>query len=699
MAEFEVSPALAQVLLSRGFARAHLTPELSLSPNPALHEAARRLVAAMRAKKRVRIHGDYDADGVTATAVLVMGLRELGANVHGFIPHRLNEGYGVHPDKVEEHALACDLLLTVDCGVTNLAEVRALLDKGVEVIVTDHHSPGPDFPPCLVVHPKLTPNYDHDLHNLTGAGVAYHLLWAVHEALQLPPPLKYADIATIGIVADVAPLVGENRALVTAGLARFRTSEHPGIRALMGSQKLERVTARDVAFILAPRINAAGRLGEADLALELLTTPSKQRAAELAVYLDQRNKDRRVIQDRMFKEALDIVEPSDPAIVVTHESWHAGIMGIVASKLLETFYKPVFIIAQGKGSVRSTPGISAVDGLRAAADLLKRFGGHTGAAGFALYDENIPKLRERLHDFARRFPPPERVHHLDAALPTGAAVMSLLSEIDAFEPYGEGHRPPLWWLRTELQDSRLVGKNGDSLQFKVGRDKGILHGTAKLPRGTQDLAATLRRDTYNGRERLEFAGVAVRPANRVELEGASDGPRLPRLEPKDAMGRVRGGTLAYADGSVADYLQTNVPGVRFVQPGERVRQEIVLFGLPSEDDLRAWLREGHVTFAWGPKTLEALRGRYGYHREGLALDADADVLAELGVRSAIELRGAELWRSARWREDAADAYRRWLWAHLYEGLDDAGWSSAVLALTGVRAGEHDETLGVLAPGD
>ena len=189
MAEFEVSPMLGQVLAARRLSRAHLTPELTLTPNPGLLEAAERLVRAIQAGKRIRIHGDYDADGVSATATLVWGLREVGANVHGFIPHRLNEGYGVHPDRVAEHAEAADLLVTVDCGVTNLEEVRSLLSMGVEVIVTDHHSPGPDFPSCLVVHPKLTQDYDPAIHNLTGAGVAYHLLWAVYRQLGLSAPL------------------------------------------------------------------------------------------------------------------------------------------------------------------------------------------------------------------------------------------------------------------------------------------------------------------------------------------------------------------------------------------------------------------------------------------------------------------------------------------------------------------------------
>ena len=228
MRAWNVSPALAQVLAGRGVTPELLNAPLQLSPNPALREAARQIVAAVRGKRRIRIHGDYDADGVSATAVLVLGLRELGAAVHGFIPHRLREGYGIHPDRVPEHAAAADLLVTVDCGVTNLEEVRALLEAGTAVIVTDHHAPGPDFPACLVVHPHLTDGFDAAQHNLTGAGVAYHLLWAVRAELGLDEPRSLAPLATLGTVADVAPLLGENRALVRAGLDAMPDTALPG---------------------------------------------------------------------------------------------------------------------------------------------------------------------------------------------------------------------------------------------------------------------------------------------------------------------------------------------------------------------------------------------------------------------------------------------------------------------------------------
>ncbi|WP_082506291.1 DHH family phosphoesterase [Deinococcus sp. Leaf326] len=655
---WNVSPALAQVIAGRGMTPELLEAPLRLSPNPALYEAARQIVAAVRAGQRIRIHGDYDADGVSATAVLVLGLRTLGADVHGFIPHRLNEGYGVHPDRVPEHAGAADLLVTVDCGVTNLDEVRALLEAGTAVIVTDHHAPGPDFPACLVVHPHLTDGFDAGVHNLTGAGVAYHLLWAVRAELGLDEPRDLAPLATLGTVADVAPLVGENRALVRAGLEALPDTTLPGLRALLRHTGVPRPTARDVAFVLAPRLNAAGRMGAADLALELLITPSPAEAERLVTYLDTLNLERRRLQDDMFAQALALADPADPALVLTHPDWHPGVMGIVASKLLETFYRPVYIMAQGKGSVRSTPGISAVGGLRESGDLLKRYGGHPAAAGFSVDERDFPALRDRLHAYARSFPVPVPAVRLDAALPPRWATAELDAETARLEPFGEGHRRPLWHLRGELEGQRLVGKRGDSLQFRLGGLKGVRHGAGTLQEGGADLGAELATNEWRGRASLEWRAEALRPAEPLDLVGQTQNTAadLPRLDPQEAVAHLRDGAAAYAENGVGPYLQGQVPGLRLLGPGEELAvdqtPEVILYALPAEADLRRWLAQGRVAFAWGPKTLK---------------DLESAELTPLGSVTP---------------EAAADAYRRWQWAHHYRVLSGAGWAASVRAMLG-----------------
>lgn len=670
MRQWRVAPPLAQVLAGRKLTPELLRPELTLTPNSALREAAQRIVQAIQEGKRIRIHGDYDADGVTATSILVLGLRAAGANVHGFIPHRLNEGYGIHLSRVPEHAEACDLLVTVDCGVTNLEEVRALLAAGKDVIVTDHHAPGPDFPKCLVVHPHLTEDYDPARHNLTGAGVAYHLLWAVNDLLGLPEPRHLSALACLGTVADVAPLVGENRALVQLGLEELTRSELPGLKALKEGHNLKKVTARDVGFILAPRINAAGRMGEADRALELLTAENLHDAQGLASYLETRNNERRTLQDAMFNQALALADPNDPALVITHPDWHVGVMGIVASKLLETYYKPVYIVAQGKGSVRSTPGISAVEGLKNSEDLLRKFGGHPGAAGFSLDEENLPAFRERIHEYARQFPVPVPTIHLDAPLPPLGATAELVAQAAAFEPFGEGMRPPLWHVRGPLTEPKLVGKNRNSLQFRLGGLKGVKYSETDDTPGERDLGTHLNLNEWRGRVNLELHAQAIRAPQSIELDGAEfpGEPDLPRLNPKEAMSRLGTGAAAYAENGVVDFLRDNIPGVHLLEAGQDFGgTELILYALPPEADLRRWLTAGRVAFAFGPKTLAELEGSLTLHH--LAAPPENPL--------------ADALKDDERLESAADAYRRWQWAHHYRVLNDAGWTASVYAMLGL----------------
>ena len=524
--ELGVPPLLASMLWHRGIrddAAEQLSPPLLPSAIPTLATAAERLEAAVRQGRRILIHGDYDADGVSGTAVLLLGLRALGANVSTFIPNRLQDGYGVHPDRVEEHAERCDLFITVDCGVTNLEEVARLQRLGVEVIVTDHHQPGERLPDCLVVHPALSPRSAPGVPELTGAGVAYHLLWALHRRLGLEEPLEYSDIATIGTVADVAPLLGENRALVKAGLERIRVSNWAGLRSSIALSGIrEKVTARDVAFVLAPRLNAAGRLGEADKALELLTTGSERRARELAAYLDARNQDRRKIQDQMFEEALSKVDPEAPALVLDDDAWHPGVMGIVASKLLERFYKPVYIVASGKGSVRSTPGISAVKGLRAAAGFLERFGGHEQAAGFAMDPAKLPGFRDAIFDFVARHPAPLPALRADAVVCAADVDADLYRAICELEPFGEGHPAPLLALCDKLEHARAVGRDGATLQLRIAGLRGVAWRKGELAAALRvgeqiNAAVSVREREWQGKRQLEFVAEEIRALERFGL--------------------------------------------------------------------------------------------------------------------------------------------------------------------------------------
>jgi len=525
--ELSIPPVLAAMLLSRGFnenAKSQLNPKLELSKINDLIPAAKRLSEAIKSKKRILIHGDYDADGITATAVLTLGLRALGAIVQPFIPHRLNEGYGIHPTKVAEHIENSDLFLTVDCGVSNLDEIASLQAAGIEVIITDHHQPGQKLPNCLVVHPKMAKDHSIGQAELTGSGVAYHLLWAVHNEFGIEAPIEYSDIASIGIIADVAPLLGENRALIMLGLEQMQSTRWPGLRAAIKQSSIKAaVTAKDVAFVLAPRLNAAGRLGEAELGLELLMTTSERRARELAVYLDTRNSERRKIQDAMFEEALLKVDTSKAAIVLDDNSWHPGVMGIVASKILEKYYKPVFIIAKGKGSVRSTPGISAVKALDYAAKSLKRYGGHSQAAGFAIEDDKISEFRLLINEFVAKHDKPKRIIKIDSLIDAEKINTDLFDALAKLEPYGQGHPSPVFALSGRLDMARAVGTGGNTLQLRIAGKKGVAWQKGGLAAGMQEgsrveAIISLSENFWQNKRNIEFVAEDMRLAQGLSLE-------------------------------------------------------------------------------------------------------------------------------------------------------------------------------------
>jgi single-stranded-DNA-specific exonuclease len=537
--ELRLPPLLASIVYGRGFGERtveRLNPPLELSRIPNLESAAERLEQALRNGHRILVHGDYDADGICGTALLTLGLRALGGHVVPFLPNRLTDGYGIHPKRVPEHATKADLFLTVDCGISNHAEIEQLQAAGLDVIVTDHHHIGQNLPPCLVVHPKLT-NGSGEQPDLTGAGVAFHLLWAVHERFKLDPPLEFSDIATIGTIADVAPLLGENRALIKEGLQRLATSRWPGLQACLKQTGIrDAPTARDVAFILAPRLNASGRLGEADLGLELLLTASERRARELAAYLDARNGDRRQIQNEMFEAALSKVDPEAPALVIEDAEWHPGVMGIVASNLVERFFKPVFIMAGDKGSVRSTPGISAVEGLRHASSHLRRFGGHAQAAGFAIDPDEIIPFREAIYDFVGAHPLPQPSVTADALLSIDEIDDALYQDIKTLEPFGEGYQAPLFALAEVLDTARAVGRDGGTLQLRIGGLKGVAWRKGELakhlkPGRAVNAAITLRESFWQNRRSLEFVAEEVRDARMLALEEPVDAPRTVRRCP------------------------------------------------------------------------------------------------------------------------------------------------------------------------
>ena len=704
--ELDVTPALAAILWARGVREGvagYLDPPLVLDPNPGLSDAAARLAQAIDEGERILIHGDYDADGITGATILLLGLRELGAKADAFLPDRLNDGYGVNPDRVAEHAARSDLFVTVDCGISNAAEVAQLKALGVDVIITDHHTPGETLPDCLIVHPRLAAGASEQSSTgapeLTGAGVAFHLLWALRQRLGMPPPLDYSDLAAIGTIADVAPLLGGNRALIKAGLARLRDSRWPGVRALLRQARLHDVTtARDVAFVIAPRLNAAGRLGEADKALALLTTGTERQALELAAYLEARNVDRRKVQDEMFEHALTLVDDAAPALVLHHDAWHAGVMGIVASKLLERYYRPVYLATAGKGSVRSTPGISAVGGLTAAKAHLLRFGGHQQAAGFALDMTAFDGFKGAIYRYVEAYPRPVPTLVVDAVMTPGEVDNGLYRAITDLEPFGEGHAAPLFALAGRLDAARAVGRDAATLQLHVEGVKGVAWQKGSLaatlrPGQPVIVAATLRQAAWQGKLNLEILADDVRAAEPLTLEPGSRGDESRAA--MDLVSRHRSGTggsaeadvvTSFAPGTATSELQRRIAGGRpfVLELDDAVLDSLELEAkeYPTVNDLRV----GLVAIKRGSRSPFTGR-KSGRVREALR---ELDLLDERGhVRAYDTTVKLSPFESPTLLDGLVERYRLRNLVNAYRHMDDEAFAVAVMNLFGpVTDDEH-----------
>jgi len=499
-----VSPIVAQLLLNRKIAAADAERFLGC-PLSGLHEpeslpganaASECLLAAVREQRRICVYGDYDVDGVAATAILFTCLKLLGAAAEFHVPHRLDDGYGLSIGTLGKLASSgVQTVVTVDCGIASLAEAEEAQRLGLELIVTDHHEPKSTLPSAAaLVHPRL-PGVDGQAYpcgHLSGAGVAFKLAWALCKrwcgSAKVTPELRefLLDallLAALGTVADVVPLFDENRIFVRHGLARMRSKPGIGVQALLKAAKLDaklNLAAMDIGFSLAPRINAAGRLGTARLAVELLTTASPQRADTLADYLERQNMERQSIERRILHEARELAEREGdaPALVLASPNWHPGLLGIVASRLVDQYARPVLMIAlredqaHGQGSGRSVLGFRLHEALQECTSDLVSHGGHATAAGFRIVPERIDGFRERFYGVAQRHfgaePPAHRLV-LDAEVPLSSLTLGLMQAIEQLEPYGSGNPPPLL-LADRLHvvgEPRRVGGGERHLSFRV----------------------------------------------------------------------------------------------------------------------------------------------------------------------------------------------------------------------------------------
>ncbi|HEX4464976.1 MAG TPA: single-stranded-DNA-specific exonuclease RecJ [Solirubrobacterales bacterium] len=546
-AELGLSEPVAIALVRRGYrtpeeARAFLAADEWHEPGEfaAMGPIVECVLAAVAEGKRITVHGDFDVDGVCATTILVSTLRDLGTECDWLIPDRLTDGYGLSSENVRKLAeRGTSLIVTADCGITAVAEVELAKQLGMKVVVTDHHQAGETLPDCPILHPGLDEGYPFA--ELCGTAVA----WKLATALRGAASHNDLDLVALATVADLVPLVGENRTLVKRGLEEVRRAQRPGLRALIAAAKCEptRLDEGDLAFKLAPRINAAGRLYRADAGVELFLTDDEARAAEIANELSRANGERRATEREVANEAEAALRelPDElreaSGLVVAGEGWHPGVIGIVASRLVERYHRPVVVISleadgSGRGSGRSIPGFDLLAGLEACSEYLGSFGGHKAAAGLELKAGELPAFREAFAAYANSLLGPEdlkRTERIDAVVGGASLGLDLAEELKQLAPFGMGN-PGVRLLvpSARVRDVRTMGE-GKHARFSLhsGSHKalGVAFGRPSLGVGEDDpvdVAVRLEVNHWNGavEPQVVLGEVYPRAAEEKVLEAA-----------------------------------------------------------------------------------------------------------------------------------------------------------------------------------
>jgi single-stranded-DNA-specific exonuclease len=569
-ANIRIHPLVAELLLLRGVtdtdqAQAFLDPKLNHLHDPSLvpgmTQAAQRLAQAVADSQPIVIYGDYDVDGVTASSILWHMLRSAGAKVYSYVPHRVDEGYGLNSEAIDRIArgqlddmiTAGDttppLIISVDCGITATEPALVAKHLGVDLIITDHHHFDPNQLPDAhtLVHPGLPTGATepYPCPHLCGAGVAFKLAWQfarVHfNSHRLPAPVRdllmdLLSFAALGTVADIVPLVGENRVLTIFGLSRIKHTRFVGLNALIDASRLrdEKIDAYHVGFVLGPRLNACGRMGHAQDAVRLLTQANAEEAATIARYLTAENDRRRATEKAIVIEARQMVQqakydhPDCRAIVLGKEGWHVGVVGIVASRLVDEFARPTVILSYdngtAQGSARSVDGVSIHDAFAACSAHLERFGGHAMAAGVTLQTRAVDAFRASLVQHVNARLAAEDllgVIDVDGALPLADCTADLFAQIQRLAPFGRGNPKPMLLLRNVILDqpATRIGRKGDHLTLMLRQDRQILRAVAfgmgdlvdRLPGGAKiDLVFEPRVSLWRGQRRPEIHVVDLR---------------------------------------------------------------------------------------------------------------------------------------------------------------------------------------------
>ena len=558
--ELALSPLIARLLVQRGVsdpgaARSFLDPSQDVLHSPFLfnevEQAIERISRAREHSEQVVIHGDYDVDGISGTAILLETMWQLGIEADYFLPHRIEDGYGLAIDRVRELAGQFSLMITVDCGTTSIEEIALAREKGMEVIVTDHHRPGQERPAAVAILNPVLSEEEYPFAGLSGSGVAYKLAAALRESLlgMETPEEEGLDLAALGTVSDVVPLIDENRTIVSRALRRLRVEQRPGIRALLevSSTDPKTMDASSIGFRIGPRINALGRMSNPRAAVELLITQDPSRAFEIATEMNRLNGKRQGIERRVVKEAHacvaqeSLLKDDPPLLVMAGERWHRGVIGIAAARLTDRYGRPVILLSREDGvlygSGRSLPTMNLAAVLESVRSILLSGGGHEGAIGLTLEESRYEELRKTLVERARELwgdhievPP----LWIDAELPPEQVDDRLLEELSILGPHGEANPTPVFLFRGDasLFGGQVVGNNHLRLTLSHPRGRlqtigyGLGDRLAQLRLDNLEIAATPVVHTYRDRRQVQL--------RIVDLRSAPDPPATESTPPKDS---------------------------------------------------------------------------------------------------------------------------------------------------------------------
>ena len=492
-----------------------------------MKKAVERIIQAIEKQEKVTIYGDYDVDGITSITVLKSFLKDRGVEVSQYIPNRLHEGYGLNKNAIEKiHENGCELMITVDCGISAIEEINYATELGIETIVTDHHEPGSDLPKALAVIDNKRKDSTYPFRELAGVGVVFKLIQALGMRLGLKEEeyLKYLDIVCIGTISDIVPLVDENRVIAKLGLLLIKQTRNIGLRSIINSSGYTKIDSNSISFGIAPRINACGRMGKAEDALELFLSKNINEVSKLTVKLNEYNRLRQDTEKKIFESAVEEIEEKNldknATIIVGGHNWHHGVIGIVSSKITEMYFKPSILLSFeedgiGTGSGRSIPGFDLHEALSKCTDTIEKFGGHSMAIGITIKKDKFEDFKKEFEQIAKESKIEEIVPiiNIDAKIDFSSINKEMVESLKELEPFGEGNKMPIFAFKNLKVDSiralsegkhlKLTLKEGNTVVNAIGFNMGDLVEEYRI--GDKiDVVGVLEINTFNGVETLQI---------------------------------------------------------------------------------------------------------------------------------------------------------------------------------------------------